>query len=142
MRLYGYVCFPDSRNPLNINEKWKKGTMEIRVCPKCNKAFYAAKDAESLTCTHCGHILYDRRQRARVEKRLLFRLSVKGESLPAKLMDYSDTGLRVEYDGRMLMEDTILEVDIGELNIHTAAKTVWTKRVSESVYASGMKFMN
>jgi hypothetical protein len=116
--------------------------MEIRVCPQCNKAFYASPDAECLVCSHCGHVIYDRRRKERVEKELDFNIPFKGRPLPAKLMDYSEGGLKAVYKGGLLKVDTVFDLDIGELDIHAEVKTVWTKKVSKSVYASGFKFLN
>jgi len=143
--LYTPVRSTQHLNSLKYLEK-DAPLMEIRVCPECNKAFYASSDTDMLVCTYCGHVLYDgksaKRSGKRVRKDLKFRMSVKSGTLPAKLIDYSSGGLKAVYKGSQIEADTILEVDIDELKIHTAARAIWTHRVSKDLYESGFKFLN
>ncbi len=116
--------------------------MEIRVCPDCDKAFYALRDAIHLVCHHCGYSLLDRRIKERTICNIDFTLTHKKRSIKCTLKDYSDTGARVVYRERSLPVDTIISVKLGKLDINAPARTVWTRSVSRSLYSSGFKFIN
>jgi hypothetical protein len=115
--------------------------MEIRVCPDCDKAFYALRDAIHLVCHHCGYMLLDRRSKDRTICNLDFTFTYGGKSIKARLKDYSESGLRVLYRGRSLQVDSVLDIKLDGLGIHSAAKAVWTSSASRAVYSSGFKFI-
>ncbi len=115
--------------------------MEIRVCPDCDKAFYALRDAIHLVCHHCGYMLLDRRSKERTICNLDFTFTYGGKSIRAKLKDYSESGLRILYRGRSMQVDSVLDIRLDGLSIHSAAKAVWTSSVSRSLYSSGFQFI-
>lgn len=55
--------------------------------------------------------------------------------------DYSDDGAMIVYMGELLIIDTDLHVSVDDLDIHRAAKTVWTKKIDRSVNASGLRLL-
>ena len=115
--------------------------MELRVCPECNKAFYALHDSEVVACPHCGFILHDRRRNKRMHKELEFAFSAGGKTVTAKLQDYSLNGMKIAYTGAALDVESLLDIDIDEINIHGKARAVWTKKVSKSVASIGLKLL-
>ncbi len=115
--------------------------MEIRVCPDCDKAFYALCDAIHLVCHHCGYMLLDRRVKERTASNLDFTFTYGGKSIKARLKDYSESGLRVFYRGSALKVDSVLDIELDGLNIHSQARAVWTKNVSRSLCSSGFTFI-
>ncbi len=115
--------------------------MEIRVCPDCDKAFYALCDAIHLVCHHCGYMLMDRRVKERTTSNLDFTFTYGGKSIKARVKDYSESGLRIFYRGSSLKVDSVLDMKLDGLNIHSTAKAVWTRSVSRSLYSSGFKFI-
>lgn len=114
--------------------------MEIRVCPDCDKAFYALRDAIHLVCHHCGYMLLDRRSNDRTASNLDFTFTYRGKSIKARLKDYSESGLRILYRGRALQVESVLDIKLNKLGIHSTAKAVWTGSVSRSLYSSGFRF--
>lgn len=115
--------------------------MELRVCPECNKAFYARRVGEIVACPHCGFILYDRRRKKRVRRELAFYLSMEGRVVQATLRDYSKDGLRIAYEGKAPRPDTVLDISIDELDIHRHAQPVWSKKMSKSTVSAGLKLL-
>lgn len=115
--------------------------MEIRVCPNCGKAFYAPRDGEQVLCLHCGFLLYDRRSTGRSQKEVGVFFYLRGIRHSATLKDYSTGGAGLEYGGKGLEVDTIVDIDIEELGVHMHAITVWSRKVSGSRYASGLKYL-
>ena len=115
--------------------------MEIRVCPDCDKAFYALRDAIHLVCQHCGYSLLDRRIKERTICNLNFTFTHKGRRIQGKLKDYSESGARIVYKERSLPVDTILNLKLDGLNTNSPARAVWTRSVSRSLYSSGFKFI-
>ena len=116
--------------------------MEIRVCPDCDKAFYALRDTVNLVCHHCGYSLLDRRIKERTLCNLDFTFTHKDKSIKATLKDYSESGARIVYKERSLPVDSILEITLDKLRIDSPVKTVWTRSISRSLYSSGFKFIN
>lgn len=115
--------------------------MEIRVCPKCDRAFYAPVDGERVLCMHCGYVLFDRRSTVREQRRIDVFFYLKGVRRSARLKDYSSTGAGVEYDGTAIEVDAVIDVDIKELGVHMHAITVWSKKVDDARCASGLKYL-
>ncbi len=115
--------------------------IEHRVCPNCNKVFYASTGAESLSCPHCGYVLLDRRGLERIEADMEIAFTLGDERMKARLENYSDGGVRIIYSGGPIAEDAVLGVDIEGLDIHGQARAVWSKKVSASTYASGLKLI-
>jgi hypothetical protein len=115
--------------------------MEIRVCPKCSRAFYAHSDGESVSCPGCGYFLLDRRYNERVGKELDFTFLLNGERRMARLKDYSGTGIRMSYGGAALALDAAMDIEIGEINMRGAGKAVWTVGREGSLFSSGVVFI-
>ncbi len=115
--------------------------MELRVCPECDRVFYSLHDSDVVACPHCGFILHDRRGALRTKKEINFTISLEGENIPVKLIDYSVDGLKIVCKGRDIKTDTFLDVDIKALGIHKTAKTVWSKKVSGSLSSVGLKLL-
>ncbi len=112
--------------------------MEIRICPECNKAFYALRDADSLVCQYCGFIIFDRRHGGRCSADCDFNFELQGHEVPAKLKDFSDSGARIVYKGKLLSENTVLNLVVDELGIEVTAKTMWSTKVSRGTCSSGL----
>lgn len=115
--------------------------MELRVCPECNKALYSLHDSDVVACPHCGFVLHDRRGALRIKKEINFTISLEGEDVPVKLVDYSAGGLKIVCKGRHIKTDTFLDVDIDALGIHKTAKAVWTKKAPGSSSSVGLKLV-
>ncbi|HXI09382.1 MAG TPA: PilZ domain-containing protein [Thermodesulfobacteriota bacterium] len=115
--------------------------MELRVCPECNKAFYARRAGEVVACPHCGFVLYDRRRKKRVLRELAFYFSMEGRVVQATLRDYSKDGLRIAYEGDALRPDAVIDISIDELDIHRHAQPVWSKKMSKSTVSAGLKLL-
>ena len=115
--------------------------MEIRICPECNKVFYALMDTESLVCYHCDFILFDCRGMSRHAADLNFTIKFLGHDVPAQLKDYSETGARIVYKGSLLSENTTLDLFIDELSIEAKAKTMWSKKIADNTYSYGLQFL-
>ncbi len=114
--------------------------MEIRLCPFCNKAFYSDREKEFITCPHCDYRFLDRRAADRVKKdsECIFRTNARRRQ--AKLKDYSETGIRMRYKGRPIKPDTVIGVEIDELNITGSAKAVWSRKEPGKASSSGLMF--
>lgn len=115
--------------------------MELRVCPECDKAFYAPIEEDYINCPHCGFVLLERRTSKRFSKKLDFTFTFNGNKVPAKLEDYSADGIRAHYKGQGLSVKTMLDLNIDELDIHRRAKAIWTKKLSGSISMSGFKLL-
>ncbi|MBI5235093.1 MAG: PilZ domain-containing protein [Deltaproteobacteria bacterium] len=124
--------------------------MEIRICPKCGKVFYALINAECLICHHCNHLLYDQRAAERIPVSVDFIFHRKSAQVSATLEDYSATGVRIAYSGKALEIDAVIGldiVDIEQLAIDMTAKTVWTKRLAidtktkNAAFESGLRLI-
>lgn len=117
----------------------EKKFIEIRVCPECGKAFYAPVDRA--VCPHCRYVFLERRYKGRIKKELAFTVSLEGKKLPARLEDYSENGIKMVYKGAGLEVDTVLHVNIDEMDLHRNARAVWTKKLSKSLSSSGLKLL-
>ena len=115
--------------------------IELRICPHCEKAFYTPVEDKRVVCLYCGYVLFDRRGALRTQKEVDFTISLNGTDVPVKLKDYSDDGLKIVCEGRDIKTDTFLDVDIKPLGIHKIAKTIWSKKVSESLSSIGLKLL-
>ncbi|MBE9528310.1 MAG: hypothetical protein IME99_03625 [Proteobacteria bacterium] len=115
--------------------------MEIRICPECNKAFYALKETDTLVCHYCGFVIFDQRGKQRLVANFDFNFTLHGHKVRAKLKDYSETGARIVYKGRLLTEDTVLNLVIDELGIEATAKTMWSKRIAKDTYSYGLELL-
>lgn len=126
--------------------------MTLRVCPKCEKAFYIFTEEKVTTCPHCGFRAFknkDRRaevnnQRAqeRLEANIDFNFSFGGVMKTAKVIDYSESGARIVYKGPPLPVDSTLALNIDELSIKSTASAVWTKKLSIAMNSTGLRFKN
>lgn len=116
-----------------------KENIVIRVCPECEKAFYAAKSPAPLSCALCACFFEDKRRsrRTRKEAGLTFRFMER--SCPARLKDYSENGLRMLYAGKMLKAGSVVEVELCAENIRECAVAVWSRKLSPEVFSSGLK---
>ncbi|MEK6790373.1 MAG: PilZ domain-containing protein [Deltaproteobacteria bacterium] len=123
--------------------------MEIRICPKCGKVFYALVNAECLICCHCNHVLYDSRAAERIPVSVGFVFHLKGKEVSAILQDYSATGVRIAYSGKALEIDAVIGLDIMDIHhlaIDMDAKTVWTRRIAaktkkDAAFESGLRLV-
>ncbi len=115
--------------------------MEIRVCPECNKAFYALRETDTLVCHYCGFVIFDQRSRQRLLADFDFNLTLLGHNVRAKLKDYSETGARIVYKGKLISEDTVLNLVIDELGIEATAKAMWSKRIAKDTYSYGLELL-
>ncbi|MBI5237807.1 MAG: PilZ domain-containing protein [Deltaproteobacteria bacterium] len=124
--------------------------MDIRVCPECGKAFYAAVSSAPLSCAFCACFFEDKRRdkRTRKETGLIFRFMDR--NYRARLKDYSENGFRFLYAGKMLKAGSVVEVKIatppcppltrgGLRGGSECAVAVWSKKVSPAVFSSGLK---
>lgn len=109
--------------------------MDIRVCPRCDRAFYFLSDRDA--CPHCGQPLKERRSRKRVKKELELTLSLEGSTIKAKTIDYSSKGAGIIYRGRALRLGSAINVTIGGSEKKAAA--VWIKRITERLNSAGLR---
>lgn len=111
----------------------------IRVCPECEKAFYAAEVLPPLSCPFCACFFENKRRDKRIgcEAGLTFRFMDR--SRPGRLKDYSENGLRMLYAGKMLKAGSVVEVELGAENTSECAVAVWSRRLSPTVFSSGLK---
>jgi len=118
---------------------WNKGLnmtasiVDHRVCPGCNGAFYATSAAHSLSCPRCGYVILDGRPGQRTKTNIGLTFSFGEKSMPVRLVDYSEGGFRIAYNGKALEINTLIDLDIEKLNIHGTAMAVWTKKISGAV---------
>lgn len=115
--------------------------MEIRVCPECKKVFFACSEADILMCHHCGHILLDRRDAERISSDMDLTFRINSDEVSARLVDYSERGLKITYRGRILSTESEININIEELNLKGRARTVWTRRHSKNTHSSGLQIL-
>ncbi len=115
--------------------------IEHRVCPNCARVFFAAKEAKSLSCPHCGYVLLERRRLERREAAMDMIVTLGDVKMAAHIENYSDGGIRMSYGGSPISKETVLGVDVEGLKIHGNALAVWTRKVSGSTYASGLRLI-
>ncbi len=113
--------------------------MDIRVCPECGKAFYAAPSAAPLSCAFCACFFEDTRRARRIRKEADLTFRFKDRSYQARLKDYSEGGLRMLYAGKMLRAGSVVHVEIDRENISELAVAVWSRNVSPAVFSIGLK---
>jgi DNA-directed RNA polymerase subunit RPC12/RpoP len=122
--------------------------MTLRVCPKCEKAFYIFTEEKLPTCPHCGFRAFKRteihgqRAHERLETNIDFNFSFGGVVKTAKVTDYSESGARIVYKGPQLPVDSTLDLNIEELSIKSTAKAIWTKKLSITMNSTGLRFKN
>jgi len=102
--------------------------MEERICPVCNKVFYAEKDSTVVRCSFCDNIVFEARSVKRTAKDLDFFMVVGKRRIKVRLRDYSKDGLGIDLKRMPLNTDSILRVAIKELNINRKARAVWIKQ--------------
>lgn len=112
----------------------------IRVCPKCARAFYAL-GGDSVACTFCGTPVIDRRGGDRVRTKVRFLMNIIDHLVPAKVEDYSRSGVLLAYNGKPLDIDSIVDLDISELAIKVKARAVWSRALKGNVSYTGFKFI-
>jgi ribosomal protein S27AE len=108
-------------------------TVDHRVCPGCNGAFYATTGAQSLSCPRCGYVVLDGRPAKRIKTEIPLTFYSGGRSTPVRLVDYSEGGLRIAYKGKALEVNSLIALDIEKLNIHGTAMAVWTRKISGAI---------
>ncbi len=113
--------------------------MQLRVCPRCYKAFYIPVGQDAIICHFCGHIFSERRRRGRVKGELEITLRLNGSEIPARTVDYSEDGAGIIFYGDSLEVDSLLDVHID--SIKRPAKTVWIKRVSRHFVSAGLRLL-
>jgi len=70
---------------------------------------------------------------------LEFELGIKGHLVHARLLDYSDSGIRLVCPEGIGGEEA-LSINIIELGIARQAKTVWSRQFFEGIAIAGLKF--
>ena len=113
---------------------------ELRVCSKCQKAFYTKGSEYSPPCTFCGYVMIER-SKTRVETEKDFSFELAGEKRVATLKDYSKGGARIEYLGEALPLNTSFICKIDDLHINGKVETVWTRAVNHTAMATGVRFL-
>lgn len=111
----------------------------IRVCPECEKAFYAAVSTVPLSCALCACFFEDKRRSRRTRKEAGLTFWFMERSRAARLKDYSENGLRMLYAGKMLKAGSVVEVELGAENIRECAVAVWSRKLSPAISSSGLK---
>jgi len=113
--------------------------IELRICPRCNKVFYANSKESSPPCTHCGYVLISRCEE-RKKASLDSAFTIKGKKKGVTIKDYSYSGVMVVYVGELIPVNESFLCEINELNINKIAKTVWSKKINQSISATGLCF--
>jgi len=124
---------------VRFNEKY--GSLSIRICPACDRAFYARIDG-SLICRHCGYAFMERRDSERIGSDVDFIILIKGRKISAKLKDYSERGARIVYkDGGGTYIHAYVDIYIREFHIHRKARAVWTRKLPGSYISAGFAML-
>jgi DNA-directed RNA polymerase subunit RPC12/RpoP len=112
----------------------------MRICPQCNRIFYHLREGNVAICYHCGYnLLETRKKRVRVD--IDFTFSLEGKKRKATIINYSDSGIGIVYDGETLPVHTMINLKVDELKIQKQAKTVWTKEVGRLKAVTGCMFL-
>jgi len=112
----------------------------MRICPQCNRIFYHLGEGSVAICYHCGYnLLGTRNKRVRVD--IVFTFSLKGEKRKATIINYSDSGIGMVYDGETLPVNTMINLKVDELKIQKQAKTVWSKEIRGLKAVTGCRFL-
>lgn len=76
----------------------------------------------------------DKRYFKRYQTQLDFKASIDGRILHAKILDYSFEGIRILIEkSKSAKKDTVIDIDIDALNLHTKGKIIWTKESDAGV---------
>lgn len=113
--------------------------IELRICPQCNKVFYANSKESSPPCTHCGYVLINR-TRERKGSSFDLTCTVNGKKRGVTVKDYSDSGAMIVYIGELIPLKATFICEINELNIKRRAEIVWSKKINKTINAAGLKF--
>lgn len=109
---------------------------------------------EGHPCSHCGYIALkrvrrsaallsdDKRRQARVETYVDFTFSIGGVMKKAKMIDYSEGGVRIVYHGEPVPVNSVLDLNINKPDTQGATRAVWTKKLSITMNSTGLKFKN
>ncbi len=116
--------------------------MDFRLCPACSKVFMRAKDSAPIKCIYCGFLFEERRSDKRIRTELALELVTESGSMKAKLKDYSINGLRIFYTGLPMMTDSLLSINIEELNLHGPVRVIWTYKLSSHTAMSGLELLH
>ena len=113
--------------------------IELRICPRCNKVFYANSKESSPPCTHCGYVLINRCE-GRKETSLDSTFTINGKKKGVTIKDYSINGAMIVYVGDIIPVNAFFLCEIDDLNINRRAETVWSKKINPSISATGLRF--
>jgi rubredoxin len=119
--------------------KKSKDITSTRVCPSCGKAFIWFVETP-LACPYCGYLHHEKRGENRTAASRKFVLRLGKKSCQADLLDYSRSGARVSCPERIAI-NTVVSIDIEELDIHRYARAVWTKSPLPGLAMAGFKFI-
>lgn len=112
----------------------------IRVCPRCEKAFYAL-GTQGATCSFCGKPVTERRGGDRIRTKVRFLANMIDSLVSARVEDYSLTGIKLAYQGRALDANAIVELDISELALKVKARAVWSRTLEGDRSYTGFAFI-
>lgn len=114
--------------------------VSIRICPNCKRAFYSL-GGEDAVCSFCGTPVTERRGGDRFASRVEFFLNMLDRPVPARVEDYSKSGIRVAYPGKPLGIDSIIDLDIHELALKVRARAVWSRALKGNISYTGFTFI-
>jgi len=114
--------------------------MEERICPVCNKVFYAPKDSNLLRCTFCDNVVFEGRTVKRVSGDLDFFMVVGNRRVKVRLRDFSSEGLGIDLERMPIKADSVMHVGIKELGIESDVRVVWI-RESGHIMSCGLKML-
>lgn len=112
----------------------------IRICPNCKRAFYSL-GGEDAVCSFCGTPVTERRGGDRFASRVQFLLNMLDRPVPAKVEDYSESGIRLAYAGKPLGINSIIDLDISELALRVRARAVWSRALKGNLSYTGFTFI-
>lgn len=121
-------------------KEFDENKVAIRVCPKCERAFYAL-GAESATCTFCGAPVTERRGGDRLRTKVRFLLKMMDGLVPVNVEDYSESGIKLAYSGKPLDIDSIVDLDISALALKVKARAVWSRSEKGNISFTGFTFV-
>jgi PilZ domain len=116
------------------------------LCPKCGKYSYSSAEENFLPCPYCAFRFCsnygaDRRSEARIASEEALVLTLQGQRLEAKAIDFSKGGMGIEILGRFQLKvgDTV-DVSRGDFGMQKT-KVIWTKQMSDKCFV-GLKGLN
>ena len=128
-------------------------TVEMNKCLDCGTDVEKSGAGGTLQCGLCGvrysAAVTQRRNegRLKVTKKGTIKYKGRGTPLPIIVEDLSNCGAKIRYAGdtalfydRKTQGDSILILDIAELELHTFAKVVWTAPVNIEESRAGLRF--